>query len=40
MGLANSEVSGDTTDILLESAFFDPGLVRTASRGRKATATS
>lgn len=33
MGLANSEVGDDTTDILLESAFFDPGLVRNASRG-------
>jgi phenylalanyl-tRNA synthetase beta chain len=33
MGLANSEVSETTTDILLESAFFNPGLVRTASRG-------
>lgn len=33
MGLANSEVGAETTDILLESAFFDPGLVRRASRG-------
>jgi len=33
MGLANTEVGDDTTDILLESAFFDPGLVRSASRG-------
>ncbi len=33
MGLANTEVSEDTTDIILESAFFNPGLVRTASRG-------
>jgi phenylalanyl-tRNA synthetase beta chain len=33
MGLANTEVGEDTSDILLESAFFHPGLVRTASRG-------
>ncbi len=33
MGLANSEVTEQTTDILLESAFFDPQLVRVASRG-------
>jgi phenylalanyl-tRNA synthetase beta chain len=33
MGLANSEVGPDTTDILLESAFFAPTLVRRASRG-------
>ena len=33
MGLANSEVTEATTDILLESAFFNPKLVRTASRG-------
>lgn len=33
MGLANSEVGEGTTEILLESAFFAPGLVRTASRG-------
>lgn len=33
MGLANSEVGPETTDILLESAFFDPQLVRRASRG-------
>jgi phenylalanyl-tRNA synthetase beta chain len=33
MGLANSEVEESTKDILLESAFFDPQLVRTASRG-------
>jgi phenylalanyl-tRNA synthetase beta chain len=32
MGLANSEVTEKTTEILLESAFFDPQLVRTASR--------
>jgi len=33
MGLANTEVSEETTEVLLESAFFNPGLVRTASRG-------
>jgi len=33
MGLENSEVTASTTSVLLESAFFDPGLVRTASRG-------
>ncbi|MCB1182020.1 phenylalanine--tRNA ligase subunit beta [bacterium] len=33
MGLANSEVGADTTEILLESGFFDPMLVRKASRG-------
>ena len=33
MGLANSEVDEATKDIILESAFFDPQLVRTASRG-------
>ncbi len=33
MGLANSEVEAGTTDILLESAFFAPMLVRKASRG-------
>ena len=33
MGLANTEVSDTTTEIILESAFFDPQLVRTASRG-------
>lgn len=32
MGLGNSEVSGQTTEVLLESAFFDPRLVRRASR--------
>ena len=32
MGLANSEVQESTRDILLESAFFNPLLVRTASR--------
>jgi phenylalanyl-tRNA synthetase beta chain len=33
MGLANSEVTAETEDLLLESAFFAPQLVRTASRG-------
>lgn len=33
MGLANSEVSADTKEILLESGFFDPMLVRKTSRG-------
>jgi phenylalanyl-tRNA synthetase beta chain len=33
MGLANTEVSDTTTEILLESAFFNPRLVRVASRG-------
>jgi len=33
MGLANSEVDEGTKDILLESAFFNAGLVRKASRG-------
>ncbi len=33
MGLANSEVGPDTTEILLESGFFDPMLVRKTSRG-------
>ena len=32
MGLGNSEVSAKTTEVLLESAFFDPSLVRRASR--------
>lgn len=32
MGLANSEVTDETTDIILESAAFSPGLVREASR--------
>ncbi len=32
MGLANSEVGGETRDIVLESAFFAPGRVRTTSR--------
>ncbi len=33
MGLANTEVGPETTEILLESGFFDPMLVRQASRG-------
>ena len=33
MGLANSEVHAETTEVLLESGFFDPMLVRKASRG-------
>jgi phenylalanyl-tRNA synthetase beta chain len=33
MGLANSEVGPNTTEILLESGFFDPMKVRKASRG-------
>ena len=33
MGLANSEVDDATKDIILESAFFNQQLVRTASRG-------
>ncbi|MFT5232877.1 MAG: phenylalanyl-tRNA synthetase beta chain [Candidatus Krumholzibacteriia bacterium] len=33
MGLANSEVGDGTTDLVLESGFFDPMLVRQASRG-------
>lgn len=32
MGLANSEVHAGTTSLLLESAFFAPGLVRSCSR--------
>jgi len=32
MGLANSEVSAETRSLLLESAFFAPGCVRTCSR--------
>jgi len=32
MGGATSEVEADTVEILIESAFFDPGLVRRASR--------
>jgi phenylalanyl-tRNA synthetase beta chain len=32
MGLGNSEVSEKTTEVLLESAFFNPSLVRRASR--------
>jgi len=33
MGLANSEVAEGTTELVLESGFFDPMLVRQASRG-------
>lgn len=33
MGLANTEVTDSTTELILESAFFNPKLVRTASRG-------
>ena len=33
MGLANTEVGPSTTDVLLESAFFTPRLIRHASRG-------
>jgi len=32
MGLQNSEVDGGTSDIVLESAFFAPGIVRSMSR--------
>jgi len=32
MGLANSEIKDDTTDILIESAYFDPGTIRKGSR--------
>ncbi len=32
MGGANSEVEADTVEVLLESAYFEPGLVRRASR--------
>merc|ERR1712173_375171 len=32
MGGANSEVSESTTDILLESAYFDPARIRSASK--------
>ncbi len=32
MGLANSEISDETVSILVESAIFNPSLVRTASR--------
>ncbi len=33
MGLANSEVGDQTSSLLLESAFFSPTLIRSASRG-------
>jgi len=32
MGLENSEIKDDTTDILIESAYFDPATVRKGSR--------
>jgi len=32
MGGANSEIAGDTTDILLESAYFNPSLIRKTSK--------
>ena len=32
MGAANSEVSAETTTVFLESALFDPGLIRRTSR--------
>ena len=32
MGGANSEVSESTTDVLIESAYFDPGRIRKASK--------
>jgi phenylalanyl-tRNA synthetase beta chain len=32
MGGESSEVTGETTTVLIESAFFDPGLVRKAAR--------
>ena len=32
MGGANSEVSASTTDVLIESAYFDPGRIRKASK--------
>jgi len=32
MGLENSEIKDDTTDILIESAYFDPASVRKGSR--------
>ena len=34
MGGQNSEVTGDTKDILLESAFFQPSSIRKASKGQ------
>jgi len=32
MGLENSEIKDDTTDILIESAYFDPATIRKGSR--------
>lgn len=32
MGLENSEITEDTTDILIESAYFDPATIRQSSR--------
>ena len=32
MGLANSEITEQTTDILIESAYFDPGTIRKGSK--------
>lgn len=32
MGLANSEINDDTTDILIESAYFDPATIRKGSK--------
>ncbi|MGC9364473.1 MAG: phenylalanine--tRNA ligase subunit beta [Fidelibacterota bacterium] len=32
MGLENSEITSDTTDILIESAYFDPATIRQGSR--------
>ena len=40
MGLQNSEVETATTDIVLESAFFSPGIVRRMSRGLGLTSES
>lgn len=32
MGLANSEIELETTDVLIESAYFDPGTIRKGSK--------
>ncbi|MDD5765626.1 MAG: phenylalanine--tRNA ligase subunit beta [Candidatus Marinimicrobia bacterium] len=32
MGLANSEITPETTDVLIESAYFDPGTIRKGSK--------
>jgi len=32
MGLANSEINDDTIDVLLESAYFNPGVIRKGAR--------